>query len=270
MQLRTPTRPQRSVPVATIGALCTMTAWQGRTSHCRQDTFSQKKNLNPSPLNEKTFDPATYHITPPSFVAFSKFLGRKNLNYTHYVNRRHCNKCSLGQIACKLVSLLDTQLAQMKLDGKEGSEEFKKIKADRDVYQDQETEYRTHLEHMDTARVYAYECRDNMKVGEVFVTRDFVNHYDHSGAHVKCLHWVLQWREKEGGKLELLKVRHYCSDRSMTTNHGFTTACMHFMFHPLDKHHPGLFDQFHKVYFAGDHGGHFAHAGTSPPLLRLP
>jgi hypothetical protein len=173
-------------------------------------------------------------------------------------------------LASKLIELEDTKLAQMFANGEQGSEAYKETKKDRDTHQDHLIEYKSHLEHMDTARVYAYECRDNMKVGEVFVTRDFVNHYDHSGAHVKCLHWVLQWREEEGGNLELLKVRHYCSDKSMSTNHGFTTACMHFMFHSVDKDHPGLFDRFHTVYFAGDHGGHFAHAGTSPYLRRLP
>jgi hypothetical protein len=232
--------------------------------------FTEKRAPNPSPLNETSFDPFTYHIIPPNFKAFLGFLERKKLKYTHYVSRRHCNKCNQGQLAAKMIELEDTKLAQMAHTGKGGSQAFKDTKKSRDMYKDHLTEYTAHLEHMDTARVYAYECRDEMKVGEVFVTRDFVNHYDHAGNHVKCLHWVLQWREEEGGSLQLLKVRHYCSDVSMTTNHGFATACMHFMFHTKDKHHPGLFDKFHTVYFAGDHGGHFSHAGTSPPLLRLP
>jgi hypothetical protein len=228
--------------------------------------FTEKRAPNPSVLNETSFDHCAYHICPPTFTAFLEFLKRNNLNYTHYVSRRHCTKCKQGQLAPKMIELTDMKLAQMVANGEEGSEAYKHTMKDRDKYQDHLTEYISHLEHMNTARVYAYECRDNMKVGEVFVTRDFVNHYDHSGAHVKCLHWVLQWREEEGGSLELLKVRHYCSDKSMSTNHGFTTACMHFMFHCKDENHPGLFDCFHTVYFAGDHGGHFAHAGTSPPL----
>jgi hypothetical protein len=210
-----------------------------------------------------------YHIKPPTFVGFLKFLKRKNLKYTHYVSRRHCAKCNVGQLAGKLVEFSDTKLAQMTVDGEQGSAAFKELKKNRDTYQDQLIEYTSHLEHMDTARVFAYDCRDSMKVGDVFVTRDYVNHYDHSGAHVKCLHWVLQWREVEGGSLELLKIRHYCSDKSMKTNHGFTIDCMNFMFHTKSVSHPGLFDNFLTVYFAGDHGGHFAHAGTSPPLLQL-
>jgi hypothetical protein len=168
-----------------------------------------------------------------------------------------------------MIELEDTKMAQMKIAGNEQTQAFKDIKKSRDTHQDHFTEYKAHQEHMATARVFAYECRDNMKVGEVFVTRDFVNHYDHSGAHVKCLHWVLQWREEEGGRLELLKVRHYCSDKSMTTNAGFEVSAMHFMFHRKDHNHAGLFDKFHIVYLAGDHGGHFAHAGTCPSLLRL-
>jgi hypothetical protein len=232
--------------------------------------LTEKRAQNPSPLNETSFDPFTYHIKPPTFTAFLGFLKSKKLKYTHYVSRRHCTKCNQGQLAAKMIELEDTNLAQIAAKGGKGTQAFKEAKKNRDTYQDHLTEYTSHLEHMDTARVHAYKCRDNMKVGEVFVTRDYVNHYDHSGAHVKCLHWVMQWREVEGGSLELLKVRHYCSDRSMKTNHGFTTACMHFMFHTKDENHPGLFDRFHTVYFAGDHGGHFAHAGTSPPLLRRP
>jgi hypothetical protein len=231
-------------------------------------SFTKQRAPNPSPLNETSFDPFTYHIKSPSFEAFLTFLKRKKLRYTHYVSRRHCTKCSQGQLAAKMIELEDKKLAQMTVNSEKGSQAFKETKKNRDMYQDHLTEYTSHLEHMETARVHAYKCRDDMKVGEVFVTRDFVNHYDHSGAHVKCLHWVLQWREEEGGSLQLLKVRHYCSDKSMTTNHGYTTDCMHFMFHPKDSNHPGLFDRFHTVYFAGDHGGHFAHAGTSPPLLR--
>ena len=233
-------------------------------------TFTEKRAPNPLTLNETSFDPRTYHIEPPTFAGFLGFLKRKNLKYTIYVSRKHCNKCNLGQVAAKLIELEEGKLAQMTVDGKGGSEAYKDSKKNRDMYQCHLTEYTSHLEHNATARVYAYECRDNMKVGEVFVTRDFVNHYDHSGGHVKCLHWVLQWREKEGADLELLKVRHYCSDKSMTTNHGYATDCMHFELHPKDENHPGLFDRFHTVYFAGDHGGHFSHAGTSPPLLRLP
>jgi hypothetical protein len=233
-------------------------------------SFTEKRAPNPSPLNENSFDPFTYHIRPPTFEGFLGFLKHQKLRYTHYVGRRHCTKCNQGQLAAKMIDLEDAKLAQMLVNGEGGSQAFKETKKDRDMHKDHLTEYTSHLKHMDTARVYAYKCRDNMKVGEVFVTRDFVNHYDHSGSHVKCLHWVLQWREEEGGDLQLLKVRHYCSDKSMTTNHGFSTACMHFMFHTKDKDHPGLFDKFHTVYFAGDHGGHFAHAGTSPALLRLP
>ena len=231
--------------------------------------FTQQKASNPSPLNETSFDPVTYHIKPPTFKGFLGFLKHKNLRHTHYVSRRHCAKCNQGQLAAKMVEIEDKLLAEMVLKGEQGSQAFKEMKSQRDLHNDQLSEYTQHLNHMATARVHAYECRDNMKVGEVFVTRDFVNHYDHAGAHVKCLHWVLQWREEEGGSLQLLKVRHYCSDKSMSTNHGFTTACMHFMFDAKDENHPGLFDQFHTVYFAGDHGGHFAHAGTSPLLLRL-
>ena len=145
-------------------------------------TYTEVPVPNPSQLNEKNFDPSKYHIKPPTFESFLEFLKSKKLKYTLYVSRRHCNKCKQGQLAAKLMELEDTKLAKMTVEGKTKTEAYNESKKSRDTYQDQHTEYTSHLEHMTTARVYAYECRDNMKVGEVFVTRDFVNHYDHTGA----------------------------------------------------------------------------------------
>ena len=109
--------------------------------------FTEKRALNPSPLNESSFDPFTYHIKPPTFPKFLEFLKRGKLRFTHYVSRRHCTKCNQGQLAPKLIELEDMKLAQMTLKGEQGSQAFKDTKKSRDTYQDQLTEYTSHLEH---------------------------------------------------------------------------------------------------------------------------
>ena len=83
---------------------------------------------NPSPLNETSSDPFTYHIKPPTFTAFLGFLKSTKLKYTHYVSRRHCSKCAQGQLAAKLIELEDTKLAQMAANGEKGSQAFKDTK----------------------------------------------------------------------------------------------------------------------------------------------
>jgi hypothetical protein len=65
---------------------------------------------------------------------------------------------------------------------------------------------------LQTVRKRTTEYLTTMPVGVVTVVRDFVNHHDHDGKHVKCLHWVMQWRDVEGGPLKILKLRHYCDD----------------------------------------------------------
>ena len=102
-----------------------------------------------------------------------------------------------------------------------------------------------------------------MKVGEVMVTRDFVNHHDHLGHHVKCLIWVVEWRTEEGKPCKLLKLRHYCSGKgSMSTDAYYTVDVMDFHLNNKEGSCPGLFKEFNRIIFAGDHGVHFADVKT--------
>jgi len=51
--------------------------------------------------------------------------------------------------------------------------------------------------------------------------------YYNVGAHVKCLHLVLQWRDYPNEPLRLLKIRNFCSDpKSRQTDSFYTTDCM--------------------------------------------
>jgi hypothetical protein len=130
--------------------------------------------------------------------------------------------------------------------------------------QAQVTEYYLHMDQLKNARQEAYRVRDNMRVGEAFVTRDYVNHYDCTGAHVKCLIWVVQWKEQEGEQLRLMKIRNFCSDKnSCSTDAFFTRDVMDFHFkQDVNRGGSGFFQKFHRVYFGGDHGSHFACAAT--------
>jgi hypothetical protein len=91
------------------------------------------------------------------------------------------------------------------------------------------------------------------------VIRDFVNHHDHRGSHVKCLHWVLMWRTEPGGPLHRLKLRHYCSDtKSLSTDSYYQADVTNFHLDETNEHCPQLFKDFDTIIMVGDHGPHFA------------
>ena len=47
------------------------------------------------------------------------------------------------------------------------------------------------------------------------VIRDFVNHHDHAGKHVKCLHWVMMWRDAVGEPIKRHHGPHFASHETM-------------------------------------------------------
>jgi hypothetical protein len=56
-----------------------------------------------------------------------------------------------------------------------------KLQAEITKLEGKNQEYNLHMDQLISARAAAYKVRDNMAVGEVFVTRDYVNHHDHDG-----------------------------------------------------------------------------------------
>ena len=90
-------------------------------------------------------------------------------------------------------------------------------------------EWKLHAEQLEHCRKEADKVRDGLQVGEAHVVRDYVNHHDGEGSHVKCLIWVVQWRDETGGPLRKLKFRHFCSDKdSLSTDAYFTCDVAHF------------------------------------------
>jgi hypothetical protein len=206
------------------------------------------------------FDPATYAVEGVTGAAFRLFLVRHNLRYTHFAMPHPCPLCDNGDTDTLVYNALLAERAECRKDSlpwpgeKEQSlKEFKlKVKL-----------YRLHVKQLEVGRKETKKLENNLKVGECMVIRDFVNHHDHGGSHVKCLHWVLMWRDVAGADVKILKLRHYCSDPdTMMTDVFFTADVMDFHLNPDNAHNPGLFDNFHKVYFVGDHGPHFAAADT--------
>jgi len=260
-----------------------MTSWELRyvdhlvRKHSKNPDSSYKAPLplqrNPAKLTVETFDPTTYEIAPVQFEVFKNILRAHNLRWTTYKNETTCHMCRMGPVDAELIKLLNTQLAKLLADlpdqavlsvaAARKTPEYQKIENKRQKLLAAITKYDKHVRALNTARKYAYDKRKNMKVGEVFVTRDFVNHHDHDGGHVKCLILVLEWYETEGGELQVLKIRHYCSDKdTLKTNFGYMLDIWSYQLHKKDERHPGFFDGFNVIYVGGDHGGHFSSSAT--------
>lgn len=224
---------------------------------------AQKEQQLQSDLREPlAWDPRKYIVTPHCRATFRAFLKRKKLRYTRFKIPHPCPLCTDGPTHELLLPELNKQLVKHRLDypddprNPELEQRIMKLKQKLKLY-------RLHLQQLACARANVAKKAADLKPNEVMVTRDFVNHHDSSGKHVKCLIWVVQWRDNVGEPLKLLKLRHYCSDGdSMSTDSYYTADVMDFHFSKGDKHHPGLFDKFNRVYFVGDHGVHFACVAT--------
>ena len=143
---------------------------------------------NPSMLTTANFDPATYAIKPVKFEVFTAMLREHNLSCTNYKNDSTCTICRDGPVNDQLLILATKDCAdfianseggtpstQKGLDAIKLANEYQKLQNIRAHCANKQINYRAHLSSMATSRKYAYKKRDEMKVGEVFVTRDFVN-----------------------------------------------------------------------------------------------
>ena len=207
------------------------------------------------------FDGLAYEVRGVGLPGLEAYLKRRGLKYTTFSMPHPCTICDNGDSWMMQVAELKRQKASAGLNADEvwSIAQAQKLT---DLMK-KEASYTLHKEQLATGRAAVKKLEEDLKPGEAIVVRDYVNHHDHSGKHVKCLHWVLMWRNEGSTRLEHLKLRHYCSEKnSMMTDAYYTADVMDFHFKPKGPKNPGLFDQFEKVYFVGDHGPHFACADT--------
>ena len=189
-------------------------------------------------LDMDLFDPATYDIRAPTLRLFRKWLKTNKLRFTRFSVPHPCPLCTTGpsdEIVFKRLSARENELLTankpVPLDLQQRCSALRKSLRI----------YRLHLDQLATSRKEAKEAEDNLAVGECMVIRDFVNHHDHSGNHVKCLHWVLMWRDKVGEPLKTkrLKLRHYCSDpKSLSTDSYYQADVTDFHLDEDNPHRP--------------------------------
>ena len=198
-------------------------------------------------------------VSPISSAFFWGILKCRNIGLT----KIHAHPCPLHQkgpnhVACleavrsqlaalpEEVEKLDDALAPSKLD----------LTSQLENLQKKVREWELHLEQFKRQRQYIQEIEENLQDRECIVFRNFVNQHNVEGAKVINLVLTVVWRER--GKKQVLKLHHFCTDKTKGTDAGFFKDVMDFQLSPKDDHHNGIFDNFDKIYLSGDHGPHFA------------
>ena len=226
----------------------------------KDEVAQARRDRTASRLNVATFDPATYTIIAPQLRSFRKWLVAEGLRYTRFSVPHPCPLCTKGPTDEVVFVAVNLEISTLVAAGSPVPAELSQKS---NTLRKSLTMYRLHLQQLAKARAEAKKTEDNLKPGECMVIRDFVNHHDHGGKHVKCLHWVLMWRETVGGPIFRLKLRHYCSDkRSMSTDSYYQADVTDFHLNEENPLCPRLFEDFHTIYFVGDHGPHFSSHDT--------
>jgi hypothetical protein len=205
-----------------------------------------------------SFDPTKYEIRPPTMRRFRAWLDEHKMRFTQFKVPHPCPLCTTGPSDELVFETINAQLVALKT----ANQPVPSTLLQQHAYARLRTSlrgYRLHVEQLAQCRARAKYAEDHLAVGECMVIRDFVNHHDHAGGHVKCLHWVLMWRDTEGGNIKRLKLRHYCSDKkSLSTDSYYQADITDFHLNEDNEHCPLLFVPFHLIIFVGDHGPHFA------------
>jgi hypothetical protein len=226
------------------------------TDKMKSQQQHHRKAQTAARLTAAAFDPCTHDLCAPTMKRLRTWLKDEGHRYTRYTVPHPCELCTEGPANELVFNALYAKLVQMKTDDIEPPGELIKkcnqLRAKLRLY-------RIHMQQLKECRAAVKVEEDKMMPGTCMVIRDFVNHHDHSGSHVKCLHWVLMWRDAPGEPLRRLKLRHYCSDtKSLSTDSYYQADVTNFHLDEDNVHCPKLFKDFHTIIMVGDHGPHFA------------
>ena len=118
------------------------------------------------------------------------------------------------------------------------------------------TDYEIHCKQYENQRSRNSKVEQSMPVGEVGVTRDFVNDHAEDGSKVADLVLVCKWRTHGGGELHTLNLHHFSKRESCDAY--FVADVFDYQLHQPDEHHMGFLSQFSTIHLWGDHGPHFS------------
>jgi hypothetical protein len=226
------------------------------TDEIRGQALAHRQAQTAARLSATAFDLSTHDLKAPTLTRLRLWLKDEGHHYTRYTVPHPCELCTEGPANEVVFKHLQAKLFDFGKNGETPPGEL--VKKCNDLRAKLRL-YRVHVRQLKECRAAVKVEEETMMPGTAMVIRDFVNHHDHSGSHVKCLHWVLMWRNEPGGPIERLKLRHYCSDtKSLSTDSYYQADVTNFHLDELNEHCPKLFKDFHTIIMVGDHGPHFA------------
>jgi hypothetical protein len=177
-------------------------------------------------IQDEIFEAEKFYVKAPDFAVFVKHLKDTKQHFSRNTSPKYCPVCKSGPIyTVQLKHLLAKQDKTLAAGDKLSDVQDQEL----EKMSNKVAKFDMHKAQLIHSRTEAYAIRDAMTPGQVFVTRDYVNHHDHAGEHVKCLILVLQWRASTNGPLLLLKIRNFCSDKATrSTDMFFTRDVMDF------------------------------------------
>ena len=191
---------------------------------------------------------------------FIALVRRHGFKFTKFTSPKRCPICSDGPLSSAMYEKLAKQLEEVPSMSDMARKNFLK---ELDKYRKEARVFELHKKQREVCRAATQELDMNLKAGECWIVRDFVNHHDHFGKHVKCLHWVIRWRDVDYQPIKMLKVRIYCSAKTMSTDVCYTADTDAFLLPrrcdqpaELQIHFPGLIEKVHRITFTSDHGSH--------------
>ena len=206
------------------------------------------------------FDPLTYDIRMTGMQEFIALVKRHGFKFTRFTSPKRCPICSEGPLES---AMYENLMKQVGLVPSMKPEELQIYRKELEKYRKATMIFELHKKQREVCRAATQDLDMKLKAGESWIVRDFVNHHDHAGEHVKCLHWVIRWRDVDNEPIKMIKVRIYCSSKSMATDNAYTADTDAFLLphrceQPvhLQAHFPGLLDTVHRITFTSDHGSH--------------
>ena len=198
-------------------------------------------------------------VSPITYGCFWNILKRRKIKFTTKI---HAHPCPLHQkgpgyvarleaVRSQLAALPEEKLTDLEAENKSA------LLSKLTTYEKKVREWELHKEQFEHQRQYVQNVESTLLPRQCMLFRDFVNQHNGEGGKVIDLVLTVVWRDEEGHK-QVLKLHHFCTDKTKGTDAGFYKDVMDFQLSPKDEQHNGIFDNFEKIYLSGDHGPHFA------------
>jgi hypothetical protein len=129
-------------------------------------------------IQDEIFDPEKHYVKAPDFAVFVKHLADTKQHFSQNTSPKYCPVCKSGPVyTVQLKHLLAKQVKKIAAGDMLSAAQDQEL----EIMSKKVSKFEMHKAQLIHSRKEAYAIRDAMTPGQVFVTRDYVNHHDHAG-----------------------------------------------------------------------------------------